>query len=106
MTEADNKYIPCTTMFSNGSEYEWFIENYCMNCARYRKGYCRTYRRTEQARFDEKYFPYDDLLDHPMYAGKACKRFTKELPRVKRGRKQVAGQVSMELTFENGGEIE
>lgn len=102
---ATETWVKCTTMFSNGTEYEWFIEHYCMKCARYRKGYCRTYRRTEQARWDEKYFPYEDLLDHTRYAGKACKRFTEELPKVERHRKQVEGQVSVDdLLKRKGGD--
>ena len=52
----------------------------------------------EKARWDEKYFPYDDLMDYEKYAGKECKRFTTEKP-VRKGyaRKPVPGQVEMEL---------
>ena len=85
--------IPCTTMFSNGSEYEWFIENQCEKCTKFRKGYCRTYRMTEKARWDEKYFPYDDLQDIKGYAGKHCKRFTTE--KQKRQPRQCKGQLEL-----------
>lgn len=87
--------IECKTMFSNGTEYEWFLENQCFRCTRFRKGYCRTYRMTEKARLDEKYFPYDDLMDYKGYGGKACKRFTTEKLRVVRHVKQVEGQIEM-----------
>ena len=52
-----------------------------------------------KARFDEKYFPYDDLLDIKGYAGKVCKRFTDEkLPRAHRQKppEQLEGQLTME----------
>lgn len=93
-----SKLIPCKTMFSNGSEYMWFLEHQCDQCTRFRKGYCRTFRMMEKARWDEKYFPYDDLMDYEKYAGKKCKRFTTEKP-VRKGyaRKPVPGQVEMEL---------
>ena len=89
--------IPCNTMFSNGTEYEWFLEHNCDRCTRFRKGYCRTYRRTEMARFDEKYFPYDDLMDYKGYAGKVCKRFTEEKQTRKNNAKQIDGQIQMEV---------
>lgn len=89
--------IECKTMFSNGTEYEWFLEHQCFRCTRFRKGYCRTYRMTEKARWDEKYFPYDDLMDYKRYGGKECKRFTTEKPAVVRHRKQVEGQVKMNI---------
>lgn len=89
--------IKCETMFSNGTEYEWFLETQCFRCTRFRKGYCRTYRMTENARWDEKYFPYDDLMDFKGYGGKACKRFTTEKPKVARNSKQIEGQIKMEI---------
>lgn len=85
-------------MFSNGSEYEWFLENYCYCCTRFRKGYCRTYRMTEKARWDEKYFPYSDLMDFKGVGGKACKRFTDAKPEKKWHRHQIEGQTEMEIT--------
>lgn len=87
----------CKHMFSNATEYMWFLEHQCELCTRFRKGYCRTFRMTEKARWDEKYFPYEDLLEHPRYAGKYCKRFTTEKPVKKWQRKQVKGQTQMEL---------
>ena len=89
--------IECKTMFSNGTEYEWFLEHQCFQCTRFRKGSCRIYRRTEDARFDEKYFPYDDLMDYKGYGGKACKQFTTERPKVIWHRKQMDGQIMMEV---------
>ncbi len=52
---------------------------------------------TEKARWDEKYFPYDDLMDYKGYGGKECKRFTTEKPAVVRHRKQIEGQVKMNI---------
>lgn len=89
--------IECKTMFSNGTEYEWFLEHNCFRCVRFRKGYCRTYRMTEKARWDEKYFPYDDLMDYKGYGGKECKRFTTEKQNVVRHKKQIKGQMEMKL---------
>ena len=89
--------IECKTMFSNGTEYEWFLEHNCFRCTRFRNGHCRTYRRTDDARWDEKCFPYDDLMDYKRYCGKECKRFTKEKPKVIRNRKQLDGQIRMEV---------
>ena len=89
--------IECKPMFSNGTEYEWFLEHNCFRCTRFRKGYCRTYRMTEKAMLDEKYFPYSDLMDYKGYAGKVCKRFTTEKPAVVRHMKQIEGQIEMEV---------
>lgn len=89
--------IECKTMFSNATEYMWFIEHNCDRCTRFRKGYCRTYRMTEKARLDEKHFPYSDLMDYKGYAGKVCKRFTTEKSAVVRHMKQIEGQIEMEM---------
>lgn len=88
--------VECTRMFSNGTEYGWFLEHQCDLCTRFRKGYCRTFRMMEKARFDEKYFPYSELLEYKGYAGKKCKRFTTEKPVKKWHRHEVNGQVRME----------
>ena len=87
----------CKSMFSNGTEYMWFIEHQCDQCTRFRKGYCRTFRMMEKARWDEKYFPYSDLLEHPRYASKYCKRFTTEKLVKKWRRQPVEGQIEMDL---------
>ena len=89
--------IECKTMFSNGTEYMWFIENNCDRCVRFRNGRCRTYRRTEMARLDEKYFPYEDLMDYKGCAGKKCKRFSDEKPEKKWHRHEVEGQTRMDV---------
>lgn len=89
--------VPCTSMFSNGSEYEWFIENNCENgCTRFRKGYCHVFQMTEKARFDPKCFPYDALMEYEHYAGKYCKHFTTAIPTRKRKPKQIEGQICIE----------
>ena len=51
--------IPCKHPFSNGTEFEMFLEN-CYGCSRYRNGKCRIVYACEKAMFDIKYFPYDD----------------------------------------------
>ena len=90
--------VPCKHMFSNGSEYMHFIETQCDKCTRFKNGYCRTFRMTDKARWDEKYFPYDDLLEYEQYAGKVCKRFTTEKPKRKKSvRKEIEGQISIEI---------
>ena len=86
--------IECKTMFSNGSEYEWFLETQCFKCSRYRQGYCRIYNACEDARFDESRFPYSDLMDFKGYGGKTCKSFTTE--KLTRHRTVLKGQMSME----------
>jgi hypothetical protein len=85
-------------MFSNGTEYEIFIETQCFQCTRYRKGRCRIFNACEKARFlGEKAFPFDDLMDWEHYDGKACKSFTTvPIPRKRRDRKQIEGQMRME----------
>ena len=94
---SDPELVECGSLFSNGTEYEWFLEHQCYKCTKFRKGYCRTYRMTELARFNEKYFPYSDLMDYKHYGGKVCKRFTTEKPEKKWHRKEVDGQTSMNL---------
>ena len=86
---------PCKHVFSNGTEYIWFLEHNCGQCTRFRNGRCRIYNRIELARIDEKYFPYDDLMEYPGYAGKKCKQFTTE--KLIRKRKQISGQIQMEV---------
>ena len=65
--------IPCKHIFSNGSEFEWFIETQCMKCKRLRNGKCRIYNACLDAQYDSSKFPYDDLLD---YAGGMAMRLT------------------------------
>ena len=89
--------IECKSMFSNGSEYEWFLETKCFKCSRYRQGYCRIYNACEDARFDESRFPYSDLMDFKGYAGKTCKSFTTE--KLTRHRTVLKGQISMEADY-------
>ena len=57
---------------------------------------------TEKARWDEKYFPYDDLMDYKGYGGKECKRFTTEKPVKKWHRHEIEGQISMEEVANEG----
>ena len=87
--------IDCTTLFSNGTEYEWFIEHNCESCTRFRNWQCAIVHRLENARFDETVFPYEELWDYKGFGGKKCKRWSNEP--VKRHRRNVKGQVTMEF---------
>lgn len=88
--------VECKSMFSNGTEYEWFIENNCDSCKRFRNWQCSIVHALENARFDETLFPYDKLLDYAHgYAGKRCKEWTNEP--IKHHRRNVKGQISMEI---------
>ena len=88
--------VPCKHIFSNGTEYMLFLEHYCFRCKRFRKWRCRIVRRIEWARFDESYFPYDDLLEYEHVGGKECKSFTTvPLKRRRRRRKEIEGQMVM-----------
>jgi hypothetical protein len=49
------------------------------------------------ARFDEKRFPYKDLMDFEKCGGKRCKRFTTEKPKRILHQKQLEGQLVMEI---------
>ena len=71
--------IPCEHIFSNGTEFGWFMETQCWRgCTRYRNDHCRVLNAIYKAMIDEKYFPYDDLLDFEGYGGKCCKHYTTE----------------------------
>ena len=89
--------IPCTTLFSNGTEFEWFIECNCeKGCTRYRKDKCRVLNACYEAMWDHSKFPYNSLLDYAEgYAGKICKLYT-DVP-IKRKRKEhnCQGQLTM-----------
>lgn len=90
------KLKDCTTMFSNGSEYMWFIEHNCDSCSRFRNWQCAIVHRLENARFDETMFPYEYLYDYADgLAGKKCKEWTSEP--IKRKRRNVNGQISMDI---------
>lgn len=90
--------IPCKHIFSNSSEFEWFIETQCMKCKRLRNGKCRIYNACLDAQYDASKFPYDDLLDYSGgYAGKQCKHFTDKPIERKRRNHIVKGQMKMEV---------
>ena len=93
---SESKYVECKTMFSNGTEYEWFIEHNCSSCYRFRNWQCKIIHELENARFDASLFPYDKLLDYADgYDGKKCKEYSSEP--IKRHRRNVKGQIAMEL---------
>ena len=87
--------IECKTLFSNGTEYELFLETNCESCKRFRNWSCAIVHRLENARFDETQFPYEHLWDYKGVGGKKCKEWSNEP--IKRHRKNVKGQISMNL---------
>ena len=79
--------IPCKHMFSNGTEYELFLEH-CFECVRFRNWKCRVLSACEKARFvGESAFPFGDLLEWEHYGGKVCKHFSTE--KIKRLQKKA-----------------
>lgn len=90
-----DELVPCKRIFSNGMEFEYFIETQCEKCTRLRNGKCRIYNACWAARWDEKKFPYDDLLEYEHYAGKKCKKFTDEPIRKKRREHIIEGQETL-----------
>lgn len=92
--------IPCKSMFSNGTEYELFLESQCFKCKRFRNWHCRIVYAIEKARFlGEKFFPFKDLMEWDGgYGGKTCKSFTTEpLERKPKTIKPIDGQIKMEV---------
>ena len=86
--------IPCKTVFSNGMEFEMFLER-CETCTRYRNSRCRIVQACNRAMWDSKYFPYDDLNDwSDGYGGKTCKHYTEEPQTRNRTTRQTKGQMS------------
>lgn len=94
-----SEWKDCTKIFSNGTEFEFFLGDQCGECKRYRNDHCRILNRCYKAMFDPSVFPYEDLLDHEKYANKRCKHRTTEPVVRKRMRKQFPGQITM---FESG----
>ena len=93
---SEPKMIDCQRIFSNGTEYEWFLEHNCFQCKRFRNWQCAIVHRLENSRFDETLFPYDHLLDFEGgYGGKKCKEFTTEP--IKKRRRNVKGLTMMDL---------
>ena len=88
--------IPCKTMFSNGTECEWFIETQCLKCTKWRQERCKIYRAIQDARFNPDRFPYDSLLDYAGgYAGKKCKEYS-DIPQTRKHHdKPIDGQYSL-----------
>ena len=78
-----SEWHDCTHIFSNGTEFELFMER-CWKCSHYRNDHCRILNRCYDGAYDASKFPYSELLEHDKYGGKLCKRFTEEpLPRAK-----------------------
>jgi len=89
--------IPCKHMFSNGTEYEMFLEGQCFRCTRFRNWHCRIVNACEKARFEgEKVFPFDDLLEYEGVGGKVCKSYSAEP--MKRTRKAKTDENQIKFT--------
>lgn len=90
------KRIPCKTPFSNGMEFEMFLELCESECKRYRNGKCKIINLCYKAMFDMKYFPYGELLDWDNgCGGKGCRSFTTETAYYRRRNKQCKGQYEL-----------
>ena len=95
----DEELVPCKHMFSNGTEFAYFVETQCFNgCSYYRRHHCKILNAIEVARWiGESVFPFEWLLDWKHYAGKRCKRFSTEpIPRKQKTTRPIEGQVMME----------
>lgn len=93
--DQENNREPCSYMFSNGTEYEIFLDMYCFKCKRFRNWHCKTVWAMEKARFEgEKAFPFSDLEQDKRMHWKYCKRFTEEpiLRARRRMKKPLPGQ--------------
>lgn len=90
----NDELMPCKRLFSNGMEFEYFIETQCEKCKRFRNGKCKIYNACCKARWDEKKFPFKYLLEYEHYAGKKCKMFTDEPIKRKRRENIIEGQES------------
>lgn len=89
---------PCKHIFSNGTQFEIFLETQCLNgCVRYRNDHCRILNRIYLAMFFPEKFPYDDLLDSVRYGNKYCKRYsTEKTPRRSRINGKCNGQITID----------
>lgn len=90
-----DKLVPCTCLFSNGTEFEFFIETQCEKCKRFRNGKCKIYNACWEARWNEDKFPYSYLLEYEHYAGKKCKMFTDKPIERKHREHKIEGQESL-----------
>lgn len=97
----NDEWKDCKHLFSNGMEFEFFLEDQCAKCKRYRNDHCRVLNRIYKAMFIKEEFPYEDLLDHEKYANKRCKHRTIENITRKKTTKQIVGQISL---FEKVGD--
>ena len=89
-----SEWHDCTHIFSNGTEFELFMER-CWKCARFRNDHCAILNRCYDGAFDSSKFPYEHLLEHDKYGGKLCKKFTNESP--KRQRRVDPNQLTMTI---------
>lgn len=90
-----DELVLCKHIFSNGTEFEFFIETQCEKCKRFRNGKCKIYNACWEARWNEDKFPYSYLLEYEHYAGKKCKMFTDKPIERKRKEHKIEGQESL-----------
>lgn len=95
MKDDTTHWEDCTSIFSNGTEFELFTDA-CMDCTRYRNGKCRIYSDCIRAMYDKDKFPYKDLMDAKGgYGGKKCRHKTTTPITRTRKPKQCEGQLSL-----------
>ena len=93
-----HKMIACRHIFSNGTEFELFMESQCFKgCVHYRNDHCRILNRIYMAMWDENKFPFDDLLEFEGVGGKVCKKFTTEA--IKRRKNSNLQEERGQITF-------
>lgn len=90
-----DELVPCKHIFSNGTEFEFFIETQCEKCTRFRNEKCKIYNACWEARWDKNKFPYEYLLEYEYYAGKRCKMFTDKPIERKRREYIIEGQEAL-----------
>jgi len=91
------KTIPCESIFSNGTDFEWFIEHNCERCKRYRNGRCKVFSACCAAMWDKSKFPYKYLLDYEGYGGKECILFTDKPMKRKKKNRELEGQITFDF---------
>ena len=89
---------PCEHIFSNGTQFEIFMETQCLNgCVYYRNDHCRILNRIYLAMILPEKFPYDDLLDAVKFGNKYCKRYSMDRkPRKSKINGKYHGQIMID----------
>ena len=98
---------PCESIFSNGTQFEIFMETQCFKgCVYYRNDHCRILNRIYLAMIWPEKFPFEDLLDAVEYGNKYCKRYsTDRKPRQRRNVGKSYGQISIDEMIGGNDEL-